>query len=105
MTNSQQLFISIRPTTRRPGRSPNLGGTTMFPFFDRLALALEHERRREAADDHLARLALAARHEPALVDRGALRDLRLAAGAALVRVGQAILPREECQPGPSHRAA
>ena len=105
MTNSQQPFMSGQPVTSHPGPGPTLGGSTMFPFFDRLALDLEQERRREAADERLARLALAARHQVAPGDRGRLRDLRLAAGAALVRAGEAILPREECQPGPSHRAA
>lgn len=107
MTNTQQSFVDARPVPSHLGLDPYpyLGGPTMFPSYDRLALDLEYERRREAERDHLARLAVAAsdRHSPAA--RGHLRDLRLAAGAALVHAGEAILPREDRRPGRSHPTA
>ncbi|MGH2466902.1 MAG: hypothetical protein ACRDGL_04135 [Candidatus Limnocylindrales bacterium] len=108
MTNNEQPFVMDRraalgsadpilPAITHPGASPQYGEPTMIPFYQATAADRQRELLREADREHLARVALAARrdHQP---ERGFVRELRLAMGVALVRSGEAILPREDCCP-------
>ena len=108
MTNVEQPFVmdrraaidsaeAILPAITHPGTSPHYGESTMIPFHQAAAADRQRELLREADRERLARVALAARreHQP---ERGLVRELRLAMGVALVRSGEAILPREDCCP-------
>ncbi|HEX5465813.1 MAG TPA: hypothetical protein VFW92_03965 [Candidatus Limnocylindrales bacterium] len=98
MTNAKQYLID-RPAPAVTGAgltSVPQGEMSMFPFYEAIVADRQQESLREARRMHLAREAQAARrqHQP---ESGVIHELRQAVGVALVRFGQAILPREDCR--------
>lgn len=98
MTNAKQYPMNWPALVADAGlTSVPQGGATMFPFYEAVVAERQQESLREARHLRLAREARAARreHQP---EQGLIREVRLAMGVALVRFGEAILPREDCRP-------